>query len=70
VPAEALAKIFEMFYRVGNASEKHPGGTGFGLAITQRIVAMHGGAIVARNLTPRGLEVRIELPLAVSREAM
>ena len=62
VPVEALPHLFELFYRVGDAPEKHPGGTGFGLAIAQRIVAMHGGTIAAINRAPHGLEVRITLP--------
>lgn len=61
---EALPHLFELFYRAGANSAMHPEGTGFGLAIAQRIVAMHGGEVEARNVTPHGLQVRISLPLA------
>jgi signal transduction histidine kinase len=62
VPDEALPHLFELFYRVGDSPEKHPSGTGFGLAIAKRIVAMHGGTIGANNMLPHGLEVRIIVP--------
>ncbi len=64
VAEHALPHLFELFYRSGETSAMHPEGTGFGLAIAQRIVARHGGTIRANNLVPRGLELRIELPLA------
>ena len=63
VPGEALGHLFELFYRAPAAQEKYPDGTGFGLAIAQRIVAMHGGSITAENREPQGLSVRIVLPL-------
>ena len=37
-------------------------GFGLGLAIAQRAVTVHGGSIAARNLKPRGLEMRVSLP--------
>lgn len=64
VPASALPHLFDLFYRVGSARQAHPAGTGFGLAIAQRIVTLHYGVISARNLSPSGLELRIELPIA------
>ena len=64
VAEEALGHLCELFYRAGAAAETHPDGTGFGLAIAQRIVAMHGGVLSARNLVPHGLGIRISLPVA------
>ena len=66
VPEEALPHLFEMFYRVGALNERHPEGTGFGLAMTQRIVAMHGGTVSAANVVPHGLAVRLRLPALLS----
>jgi two-component system sensor histidine kinase CpxA len=66
VPDESLPRLFEMFYRVGALSERHPEGTGFGLAIAQRIVAMHGGTISASRVVPHGLAVLITLPVVLS----
>jgi two-component system sensor histidine kinase CpxA len=66
VPEEALPRLFEMFYRVGAMSERHPEGTGFGLAIAQRIVTMHGGTISAGRVMPHGLAIEITLPAVLS----
>jgi signal transduction histidine kinase len=59
-----LTRIFEPFYRAGSLDSKHISteGTGVGLAITQRAVALHGGRVVARNADPSGLVVTITLP--------
>jgi two-component system sensor histidine kinase CpxA len=65
VPAEALPRIFEAFYRVESDRDRASGGVGLGLAIARRAVELHKGTIRARNVEP-GLEVEIELPAATS----
>jgi signal transduction histidine kinase len=62
VPDPELERIFEPFYRVAESRDRDSGGTGLGLAITARIVALHGGQVVARNTPGGGLSVQIELP--------
>lgn len=64
VPDRALEHLFEPFYRVDEARARETGGTGIGLAICQRVIQLHGGTIRARNNTPHGLVVTIELPSA------
>jgi len=54
--------IFEPFYWVDAARDRAGGGEGLGLAIAARAVALHGGAIEARNLLAGGLVVTITLP--------
>ena len=65
VPEEALGHLFEPFYRVDEARARKTGGSGVGLAICQRVVEVHGGTVHARNNTPTGLIVEIEIPLTV-----
>ena len=60
VPDEALARIFDPFYRVENDRDRLSGGAGLGLAIARRAVEVHGGSIRARNANP-GLAVEITL---------
>lgn len=62
VPEDELAQIFRPFYRVSRGRERQSGGVGLGLAIAERSVAHHGGAIAARNRSTGGLIVEIRLP--------
>jgi signal transduction histidine kinase len=67
VPTEALAHIFEPFYRVTEAHEHQTGGTGLGLSIAERIAIVYGGSIHARNRNGGGLEMEICLPVSASK---
>ena len=61
VPAAALAQLFEPFYRVDEARARNTGGSGIGLAICQRVMALHGGIVRARDNDPKGLVVEMML---------
>jgi signal transduction histidine kinase len=65
VPEEALARIFDPFFRVEEARDTQCGGSGMGLSIAKRAVQLHRGEIIAENASP-GLRVRIAIPLAES----
>jgi len=67
VPEGQLCDIFRPFYRVAEARDRQSGGTGIGLAISEKTVSLHGGTVSARNLPEAGLEVEIRLPLPVRR---
>ena len=62
VPSAELEKIFQPFYRVADARDRRSGGTGIGLAISERAIRRHGGTISARNHPDGGLEVVVQLP--------
>ena len=62
VPERDLDRIFEAFYRVDEARDQASGGIGLGLAITARIMALHGGNAKARNATDGGLIVELRFP--------
>ncbi len=61
VPQEAIAHIFDPFYRVETDRGRTSGGVGLGLAIAKRAVELHHGMLRAANVTP-GLLVEIDLP--------
>jgi two-component system sensor histidine kinase CpxA len=63
VPEESLTKLFLPFYRVAEARDRQSGGTGIGLAITERAVRLHSGTVTARNALGGGLLVEIRLPV-------
>ncbi len=59
-PPEALAHIFEKFYRLPKTKT---GGTGLGLSIARGFVEAHGGTIVAENRFDQGARFVIRLPV-------
>lgn len=61
IPETDLEKIFEPFARSTDADAF--AGHGLGLAITKRIVMVHGGSICARNSSEGGLCVTLRFPL-------
>lgn len=64
VPESELYDIFRPFYRVSDSRERQSGGTGVGLAISDRAVRLHGGSLRAFNAPGSGLVMEMELPLA------
>jgi len=64
VPEAALKSIFRPFYRLDLSRQRSTGGYGVGLAITERAVRLHGGAVTARNAKEGGLIVEMRLPIA------
>jgi two-component system sensor histidine kinase CpxA len=64
VPEAALKSIFRPFYRLDLSRQRSTGGYGVGLAITERAIRLHGGAVTARNSKDGGLIVEMRLPVA------
>lgn len=60
VPETELEAIFQPFMRSSNSQAKD--GYGVGLAIAKQIIEAHGGKVTAKNLIPRGFEMRFDLP--------
>jgi two-component system sensor histidine kinase CpxA len=63
VPEAELTRIFEPFYRTDKSRDHRQDGQGIGLAITSRVMELHGGAVKAQNRAQGGLEITLELPL-------
>lgn len=56
-------KVFEKFYRVGNEETRRTKGTGLGLYIVKKVVAMHKGSIEIKSNNPTGTIFIIRLPI-------
>ncbi len=63
LPQEALADVFERFYRVDPSRNRKSGGAGLGLAIVKQIVEAHNGRTWAENAPRKGAIFNILLPL-------
>ena len=61
VPAEALGRIFDVFYRTDPSRTATSGGSGLGLAIVQRAMRAMGGDATAANVVPHGLRITLTL---------
>ncbi len=66
LPAEALERVFERFYRVDKARSREQGGTGLGLSIVKHIVQSHGGRVWAHSEPGRGATFYFTLPAAAA----
>jgi two-component system phosphate regulon sensor histidine kinase PhoR len=64
IPAEALDRVFERFYRVDKARSRDQGGTGLGLSIVKHIVQSHGGEVWAESEMGKGTTFFFTLPIA------
>ncbi len=61
LPAEALDKIFDPFYRPESSRSRDTGGTGLGLTIVKTCVEACQGTVTVRNRQPSGLLVEMRL---------
>lgn len=65
IAADRLEAVFEMFSQVETAMYRSQGGLGIGLSLTQRLVQLHGGSIVAHSAgLGQGSRFEVRLPLA------
>jgi signal transduction histidine kinase len=59
IPEDAIAHLFERFYRVPGS---RGGGSGLGLALVQEVVDWHGGCIEVDSTIGRGTTFTVRLP--------
>lgn len=62
-----LAHVFERFWRADRSRSRNYGGTGIGLAITQRLVELQGGKIFVSSQLGKGSTFTFSLPIAASK---
>lgn len=63
IPSEALAKVFEPFFRLSRDEQSGIEGSGLGLAICREMVDQMGGRIAISSAVGQGTRVRVQLPV-------
>lgn len=64
IAPEELPHVFERFWRSDRSRDRHSGGTGIGLAISQRLVELQNGVIQAESELGKGSTFQFSLPIA------
>lgn len=64
IPADALPRLFDRFFRVDKSRARAAGGYGLGLSIAKTIANAHGGDIRADSTAEHGTVFTVTLPLS------
>jgi len=71
IAADDLPRVFDMFTQLNDPLAGTPGGMGIGLALVQRLVALHGGTVqIESEGRGKGTTVSVRLPELVAPHAM
>ena len=66
IPADALPRVFDRFFRVDSSRSKALGGTGLGLSIVQGIMQLHRGHVEIASEPGLGTRVILCMPARIS----
>ncbi len=64
IAPENIPKIFERFWRADPSRNSNTGGSGIGLAITKRLLELHGSTLEVKSQLGKGSTFKFSLPIA------
>jgi heavy metal sensor kinase len=70
IPAAAVERVFDRFYRVDDGRGRNVRGTGLGLAICREIATAHGGRVWVESEEGKGSAFSLALPLVAHALAL
>jgi PAS domain S-box-containing protein len=69
IPATVLPRVFDLFVQADTSLDRAKSGLGIGLALVQKLVALHGGSVMASSPGPgQGSEFVVRLPVSDDEE--
>ena len=66
IPADKLEHVFDSFTRVEGFSTRSTSGTGLGLPITRRLLALMGGSVAVSSVPGEGSVFTIDMPVLIA----
>ncbi|MFB2923294.1 ATP-binding protein [Aerosakkonema funiforme] len=64
IPEEKFDRIFESFEQAEGSTARDYGGTGLGLAVTKKLVQLHGGELSVKSKVGEGSQFTFTLPIS------
>ena len=68
IAEEDQAKLFAPFTQIDTSKSRRYGGTGLGLALTHRLIQLHGGEISVKSEEGKGSNFALKMPLQHSKD--
>ncbi|MCK9861937.1 HAMP domain-containing sensor histidine kinase [Paenibacillus sp. ATY16] len=68
IPADALPRVFDRFFRAQSSRSPGKGNSGLGLAIVKQIIEAHGGTATAVSQPGEGTTIQLRFPAAKKPE--